>query len=573
MASADFGYSYQPTFDRKDPQRAVLPSLGSFSEEGGGRINNLMGGNAGSPATPAQGNAGAGGGTAPANGGVFDYTGGSLLTPWTTPFQYNPAAPAQPAGGGGGEDSGGGGGGAPAPPPPQFSYGDLSYSFRNPGDYAAGQAFAAPQSGFQGSRMANAPGFTGPADYQAQQYTPLSGFVGGTLNAPDQRFQPTAGMQLDRFQAPDAFQAPTVTDDPGYQFRLQQGIQALENSKAAQGTLRGGAALKALNDYAGQSASQEYGAAYGRRFGEYQDRNATNMAAYDRNVAAQQTENETAYGRAFNEYTSQEQADLARFQANEQSRYNAANLTENSRQFGADLGFRSGFAANESAYNRRSQEYQLGQQLDRQANETNYARDASEYDREFGNAKDVYALNETNRLNAYQATAASNAAMGNLGWNVASGTWDRNYQKDLTSFQMAEQQRQQAAANAAMAAGGGGGGGAPSGPSEAQQYARALGEYQMNYDMFRTNQSDQYSRLMGLAGLGSGAASNAGQFAGQNAAAMGNNYVGAGNAAAAAAAASGNAWAGAAQNAGQIAAQGAGYLAQPQYTDIGRGMY
>lgn len=63
------------------------------------------------------------------------------------------------------------------------------------------------------------------------------------------------------------FQAPTnVTEqnDPGYQFRLQQGLQAVQNSAAARGGLLGGNAAKAMNDYAQGSASQEYGNVYNR---------------------------------------------------------------------------------------------------------------------------------------------------------------------------------------------------------------------------------------------------------------------------------------------------------------------
>lgn len=63
------------------------------------------------------------------------------------------------------------------------------------------------------------------------------------------------------------FQAPTgVTEqnDPGYQFRLQQGMEALQNSAAAKGGLLSGGTAKAINDYAQNSASNEYGNVYNR---------------------------------------------------------------------------------------------------------------------------------------------------------------------------------------------------------------------------------------------------------------------------------------------------------------------
>lgn len=52
--------------------------------------------------------------------------------------------------------------------------------------------------------------------------------------------------------------------DPGYQFRLQQGQQALERSAAARGGALGGGTLKALTRYNSGMASDEYGRAFDR---------------------------------------------------------------------------------------------------------------------------------------------------------------------------------------------------------------------------------------------------------------------------------------------------------------------
>ena len=64
---------------------------------------------------------------------------------------------------------------------------------------------------------------------------------------------------------PDAkFTGSDLYSDPSYKFRLDQGLQAVQRSAAARGSLASGGTLKGVNDYAGNSASQEYGAAYGR---------------------------------------------------------------------------------------------------------------------------------------------------------------------------------------------------------------------------------------------------------------------------------------------------------------------
>lgn len=46
---------------------------------------------------------------------------------------------------------------------------------------------------------------------------------------------------------------------PGYQFRLQQGINALDNSAASRGMVLSGAQARGISDYGQNTASQEYG--------------------------------------------------------------------------------------------------------------------------------------------------------------------------------------------------------------------------------------------------------------------------------------------------------------------------
>lgn len=79
---------------------------------------------------------------------------------------------------------------------------------------------------------------------------------------------------------------------PGYQFRLSEGMKAIERSAAARGGLRSGATMKALNDYAGGSASAEWGqyvGALGALAGIGQSANQANQQAgqvYAQNSAA-----------------------------------------------------------------------------------------------------------------------------------------------------------------------------------------------------------------------------------------------------------------------------------------------
>ena len=77
--------------------------------------------------------------------------------------------------------------------------------------------------------------------------------------------------------------------DPSYQFRLQQGQNAIQSSAAAQGGLLSGATLKALQNYGQESASQEYSNAYNRFNADQTNRynRLSNLVGIGQNAAAQ----------------------------------------------------------------------------------------------------------------------------------------------------------------------------------------------------------------------------------------------------------------------------------------------
>lgn len=143
-------------------------------------------------------------------------------------------------------------------------------------------------------------------------------YTGGSLLTPwTQAFQPGRDMNLGYeaysggpgnfgygFTAPNAIAAPTIAgpgnfsygdfamptaetmqQDPGYQFRLNQGMNALQNAAAAKGSLRTGGAFKALMGYGQDMASQEYGNAYGRARDVYGVNRGNAAENFDRNAA------------------------------------------------------------------------------------------------------------------------------------------------------------------------------------------------------------------------------------------------------------------------------------------------
>ena len=104
----------------------------------------------------------------------------------------------------------------------------------------------------------------------------------------------TALGQLMGQMTPDGYFNQTYTgqdiySDPSYQFRLQQGQDAIQSSAAAQGGLLSGATLKALQNYGQESASQEYSNAYNRFNADQTNRynRLSNLVGIGQNAAAQ----------------------------------------------------------------------------------------------------------------------------------------------------------------------------------------------------------------------------------------------------------------------------------------------
>lgn len=118
-------------------------------------------------------------------------------------------------------------------------------------------------------------------------------------------------------------------ESPDYQFRLSRGLEGVTQNKAVAGLLKSGSALKGLNDYAGGSASAEYGDWYNRQMagaGLGQTANAANQQAGQ------------AYANAVG------QANQANALAGMQSSYNNANTW--GQAFGQIAGIGANYFAN-----------------------------------------------------------------------------------------------------------------------------------------------------------------------------------------------------------------------------------
>jgi len=137
--------------------------------------------------------------------------------------------------------------------------------------------------GAQGQMQAPTVGGMTPSQAYGQYSQPTT--VGGM--SPAQAYQKYTGdVNID------------VTKDPGYQFRLQQGTDALEKSAAAKGGFFSGQTGKDLTNYAQNLAAQEYQNAYNREMGQRQMGLGAYGQAYGQEMGQKQF-GLGAYGQAY----------------------------------------------------------------------------------------------------------------------------------------------------------------------------------------------------------------------------------------------------------------------------------
>lgn len=471
----------------------------------------------------------------------------------------------------------------------------------------AGQVTAGPQVNaerVQGQTI-SAPGQVGfervhgPAALQAQQLGPA---------------QQQANLTANQLQL-----------DPSYQFRRDQTIGALENSAFAKGMGAHPNARRALQETAGNLASQEYAAANARNLG-VQQQNFQNSATV---AGANNAANANAYGLT-NQY--QQQAQLANQSAGLQSgmfnvqqgqqaqQFNAgqtqqANLAN--QQAGLSAGqFNSGQQQQASLANvgnalqagqfnsaqgqqaalaNQGANLQAGQfnvqqnQQNQQANIANQLAAYSAYqplaqqNQQF-NASQQSAANQNNFANRFAVNQANNAGslgafnaqlgaeLGRAGVANAQGqlalgnrSADQSYDLGLRSNALGNRTADQ---NYGLGLGQLGiSQGNLDLAAQGQGYNQDLSTFNTNYGVYRDNRDTTFNQDYAQAQLGAGAAQNYGNQAG-------NYYSGQGNANGAAAINQGNAYAGALGSIGNAAAQAGAYYGaqQPQqgYGPAGR---
>jgi hypothetical protein len=91
-------------------------------------------------------------------------------------------------------------------------------------------------------------------------------------------------LESDRTKMPAAFSSKMVnmTQDPGYAFRISEGMKALDRSAASRGGLFSGSTIKGAQRFGQDLASQEYQNSYNRALTEYNARVGREATGYNR---------------------------------------------------------------------------------------------------------------------------------------------------------------------------------------------------------------------------------------------------------------------------------------------------
>ena len=289
--------------------------------------------------------------------------------------------------------------------------------------------------------------YTPPAPFQPPAYqgaTPFSqeNYTAATPLQQD-AYQAATPFGQDPYAAAAPFEGPTAEDmaaDPSYQFRLQQGQEALERSGAARGVTNTGGTLRDILDYGQQAASQEYGNIYGRQRDVYDLNERNRFNAYQAN-----------YGNAMDAYVMNEQNRAGAFDANAANRYRTYAMNEDNRAGAFDTN-----AANQY-----------------RAYMTNEANRAGAFDRNVGTARDAYAMNEENRYRGYTTNEIARLQQNQEAENRRSGAYGTN----LGAYERQQQQGLRA---------------------QGQGFDQSFRNWQQQYYQGRQNAQDTYNRMYGL---------------------------------------------------------------------------
>ena len=242
-----------------------------------------------------------------------------------------------------------------------------------------------------------------PAPYRPPAYESATPYQPGTYDA-------AVPFSRGEYEAAAPYELPTAAEaaaDPSYQFRLQQGLDALERSGAARGITNTGATMKGLFDYGANSASQEYASVDARKRDTYDTAERNRFNAYAAN-----------FGNAMDAYGMNERNRFGAFGENERNRAGAFNTNEANRAGGFNTNVRNAETAYNTNERNRFQGYTTNEIARLNENQTAENRRAGAYN--------------TNARN-FQDSQNFGLRAQNQGWRQGYDKWVAQYNQQRTN--------------------------------------------------------------------------------------------------------------------------------------------
>jgi len=242
-----------------------------------------------------------------------------------------------------------------------------------------------------------------PDPYRPPAYESATPYQPGTYDA-------AVPFSRGEYEAAAPYELPTAAEaaaDPSYQFRLQQGLDALERSGAARGITNTGATMKGLFDYGANSASQEYASVDARKRDTYDTAERNRFNAYAAN-----------FGNAMDAYGMNERNRFGAFGENERNRAGAFNTNEANRAGGFNTNVRNAETAYNTNERNRFQGYTTNEIARLNENQTAENRRAGAYN--------------TNARN-FQDSQNFGLRAQNQGWRQGYDKWVAQYNQQRTN--------------------------------------------------------------------------------------------------------------------------------------------
>ncbi|HXG71332.1 MAG TPA: hypothetical protein VNJ04_12070 [Gemmatimonadaceae bacterium] len=353
----------------------------------------------------------------------------------------------------------------------------------------------------------------------------------GSVAAP----APLTGLTADELRA-----------DPSYQFRFAEGQRALETSAAGRGMIRHPNTMRELVGYGQDAASQEYGAAYGRKANTYAANTGTQLNVAGLNLQNRQTSNAYALGRG-NLALQGRQTSNAYELGRGNLELGRGNLDVQRRQ--TANAYELGRGNLDVQRRQTTNAYELGRgNLDVQRRQTSnaYELGRGNLDMQGRQTTNAYELGRGNLALGYRA-ADQNYNLGNrnvdLGYTNAGNNYSLGNRNVDLGYTNAANNHSLGMANVGL------------GYQQANNsYGLGMANVGLGYgNLGLAREGQTFNQGYSMANLGLTAAELQARYGGQYAGNAGGLYTGQGNANAAGRVGAGNAWAGAFSNIGRDA--------------------